>query len=114
VIEDWRTGYSELWPDGANYRWPDPMQDSPRQLSQPSEHKSQSPNRNYGKAGLSLVARQMDKIGMDAITDRARMLYRKSKYKSRFPSHDYGMVGLIKQLVDELGMDRIRNPDGGP
>jgi hypothetical protein len=114
VIEDWRVGYSELWPDGAKYKWPGPTQDSPRQFSQPSEHKSQSPSQNYGKLGLGLVARLMDKLGMDAITNRARMLYRKSKYKSYFPSHDYGMVGLIKQLIDELGMDQIPNPDGSP
>jgi hypothetical protein len=114
VIEDWRVGYSELWPDGAKYKWPDPTQDSPRQFSQPSEHKSQSPHQNYRKVGLGSVARLMDKLGMDAITNRARMLYRKSKYKSHFPSHDYGMVGLIKQLIDELGMDQIPNPDGSP
>lgn len=28
----------------------------------------------------------------------------------RFPSHCYGMVGVIKELVDELGMDMITSP----
>ncbi len=28
----------------------------------------------------------------------------------KFPSHSCGMVGLIKQLMDELGMDAITNP----
>ncbi len=28
----------------------------------------------------------------------------------RFPSHCFGMVGVIKELVDELGMDMITNP----
>ena len=114
VIEDWRVGYSELWPDGAKYKWPDPTPDSPRQFSQPSEHKSRSPTGNYVKMSLGFVARAMDKLGMGAITSRASMLYRKSKYNSYFPSHDYGMVGLIKQLMDELGMDQIPNPDGSP
>lgn len=30
--------------------------------------------------------------------------------KKRFSSHHYGMVGVIKELVDELGMDDITNP----
>jgi SAM-dependent methyltransferase len=34
----------------------------------------------------------------------------KKRDKSLFPSHSYGMVGLVKQLVDELGMDAITNP----
>ena len=59
---------------------------------------------------LGFVARAMDKLGMGAITNRASMLYRKSKYNSYFPSHDYGMVGLIKQLMDELGMDANTQP----
>jgi len=33
--------------------------------------------------------------------------------RRRFPSHDHGMVGVIKQLVDELGMDMITNPERG-
>jgi hypothetical protein len=52
----------------------------------------------------------MHKLGMDATTKLARRLYRRFKYKSHFPSHDYGMVGLIKQLMDELGMDQIPSP----
>jgi hypothetical protein len=44
--------------------------------------------------------------------DQASELYRKFKYRQRrLRSHDYGMVGLIKQLIDELGMDAITNPD---
>jgi SAM-dependent methyltransferase len=30
--------------------------------------------------------------------------------KSPFRTHSYGLVGLVKQLVDELGMDAITNP----
>ena len=37
------------------------------------------------------------------------------RYLSSFSSHTQGMVGLIKQLMDELGMDAITNPSrGGP
>jgi len=31
-------------------------------------------------------------------------------WRSLFPSHSQGMVGLIKQLIDELGMDAITAP----
>ncbi len=31
--------------------------------------------------------------------------------KKRFLSHCYGMVGFIKELIDELGMDMITNPE---
>lgn len=32
---------------------------------------------------------------------------KKSWSRKRFPSHDNGMVGVIKQLIDELGMEDI-------
>ena len=69
VIEDWRTGYWDAWPDGKKYKQPNPEKAS------------------------------------------SFRLFRKEKRdKSLFPSHSYGMVGLVKQLVDELGMDAITNP----
>jgi hypothetical protein len=108
VIEDWRVGYSELWPDGANYKWPNPTQASPVRFSQTSELKSRLPSESNKIVGF--VAHVMEKLGMDATTKLARRLYRRFKYKSRFPSHDYGMVGLVKQLMDELGMDQIPSP----
>ena len=30
--------------------------------------------------------------------------------KPQYPSHHYGLVGVVKELVDELGMDMITNP----
>lgn len=39
-----------------------------------------------------------------------KVIARVLRHKRKFPSHLYGMVGLIKQLVDELGMDAITDP----
>lgn len=108
VIEDWRVAYSELWPDGAKYKQPNPTQPSPIRRSQISEYNSRLSNEN--KRIVGLVAQLMDNLGMDATTKLARRLYRRFKYQSHFPSHDYGLVGLVKQLMDELGMDQIPNP----
>ena len=71
VIEDWRVGYWERWPDGLKYE-------------------SQTSTRTWPHRLLQL-----------------------RKHKSPFPSHTYGMVGLVKQLMDELGMDAITNPARG-
>jgi hypothetical protein len=58
----------------------------------------------------------LDRLGGAGFTRVAARLYRRQRYKSRrFASHDYGTVGLVKQLIDELGMDAITNPQrGGP
>lgn len=70
MIEDWRTGYWDAWPDGNKY--------------EPSDQE---------KASL------------------LRLFFRKRKQdKSLFLSHSYGMIGLVKQLMDELGIDAITNP----
>jgi hypothetical protein len=74
VIEDWRVGYWDAWPDGARYETP-------------------------GGAPALLF----------------RLFRRHGQNKPRFLSHSYGMVGLVKQLMDELGVDAITNPArGGP
>lgn len=39
-----------------------------------------------------------------------KVIARILRNKQVFPSHLYGMVGLIKQLVDEIGMDAITDP----
>lgn len=38
----------------------------------------------------------------------------KPEAPNHFPSHDYGMVGVIKELVDEAGMDAIRKKSTDP
>ena len=110
VIEDWRVSYWEAWPDGAKYNWPIPSPAPPLQFSGTTEPKSGFPNNNHRIA--SLIKRALDTVRAESITKLASGLYRTFKYRQRrLPSHDYGMVGLIKQLIDELGMDAITNPE---
>jgi hypothetical protein len=114
VIEDWRVSYSEASPDGARYEWPSPANAGPPRYSPATKPRSPSPN--YVERISRRGKRLLDAVGMDTFTGTAARLYRKIKYNSRrFPSHDYGMVGFIKQLIDELGMDAITNPErNGP
>jgi hypothetical protein len=113
VIEDWRVSYSDAAPDGARYEWPAPTPVGSPQAESP-DHTGSSPGQVDQMARR--IKRMLDGLGGPGLTRVAARLYRRQKYKSRrFPSHDYGMVGLVKQLIDELGMDAITNPQrGGP
>jgi hypothetical protein len=110
VIEDWRVSYSETWPDGAKYEWPSPIQVRSSQVSQITKTKLRFSKR-IDRMAFS-AKELLSRAGAEVITKPASRLYRRAKYKSRrLPSHDYGMVGFIKQLIDELGMDAITNPE---
>jgi hypothetical protein len=113
VIEDWRVSYSDAAEDGARYVWPAPL---PVGSSQAKllDHAGSSLGQ-VDQIGRQ-IRRMVDRLGGARFTHVAARLYRRQRYKSRrFPSHDYGMVGLVKQLIDELGMDAITNPQrGGP
>lgn len=85
VIEDWRTGYWDEYPDGKRYR---PARD-----------------RSFLIGPLRDWAAPRRTLAHEALT---RLLMRR-----RFPSHCYGMVGFIKELVDELGVDMITSPMRG-
>ncbi len=113
VIEDWRVSYSDAASDGARYEWPAPMPVGSPQAELP-DHAGSSLEQ-VDQMGRR-IKRMLDGLGGAGFTRVAARLYRRQKYKSRrFPSHDYGMVGLVKQLIDELGMDAITNPQrGGP
>jgi hypothetical protein len=84
VIEDWRTGYWDAWRDGKQYN----------PLSKQRAFQERLLQRLMLKKHRSIP----EKILL-------RLVSRK-----RFPSHCFGMVGVIKELVDELGMDMITNP----
>jgi hypothetical protein len=71
VIEDWRTGYWDAYPDG---------------------HAFEPPKRPAHSVAGRITRRLFGK---------------------RWRSHSYGMVGLLKELVDELGIDQITNPERG-
>jgi hypothetical protein len=85
VIEDWRTGYWSSYGDGAPY-------------VTPSGGKSLI-ERLYNSSRRSLLLNRI-------IRNVLRVLFRYSG-GAIFPSHHFGMVGVVKQLVDELGMDAI-------
>jgi hypothetical protein len=36
-----------------------------------------------------------------------------SLLRRQYHSHDFGMVGFVKELIDELGMADITNPEHG-
>ena len=112
VIEDWRVSYWRAWPDGAEYEWPSSPRARSPWYSYAAEPKSGLPA--YSGRVAALARRLLDAVGADETSKIMGRLYRNIKYRGRrFPSHDYGMVGLIKQLIDELGMDAITNPERG-
>ncbi|MBN1415814.1 MAG: hypothetical protein JW973_11990 [Bacteroidales bacterium] len=101
VIEDWRTGYWGAWIDGVTYK-------------QAKENTIIRPFVNGCIKKCIALTKSNPNVGLikKVISSFLRKL-RKATYKRRFPSHDFGMVGFIKELVDELGMDMITNPDRG-
>lgn len=104
VIEDWRTGYWDAWIDGATYK-----QAKESAIIRPFVHAC------IGKC-LSLTKSNPNDSNIGLVKKAIISLLgklRKATYKRRFPSHDFGMVGFIKELVDELGMDMITNPERG-
>lgn len=97
VIEDWGTGYWDTWLDGVRYR----------------------PHSNgYSRLVYSLASRLTD-MQMHPIPSRVRVVHwflsgaKSLILKGQYRSHDFGLVGLIKELIDELGMKDITNPEFG-
>jgi hypothetical protein len=102
VIEDWRTGYWDRYPDGKSYGWPKMeggVRDNMRRLT----------DSLLVRLGKTSVASGLHRYLIILLEKMRHHIV----YKRRFPSHDYGMVGFIKELVDELGMDMITNPARG-
>ncbi len=89
VVEDWGTGYWADWPDGRPYRDP-------------------------GSRPGSRLARAVHALARSASRGRAGRLAAAVAawtYPRRFPSHDHGMVGLLKQWVDECGLEDATHPE---
>jgi len=94
VIEDWGTGY---W--GRHVYYPD------GQFYEVKERESL----------LHWIANKLLKfapVEWPRLGPLQRLL-RRHQYTRRFKGHDYGMVGFVRQLVDELGMSEITNPEKG-
>jgi hypothetical protein len=94
ALEDWGTGYwgnHVYYPDGDYYR--------------------ARPDNGFLHGLANRIIRQAPvewpKLGF------LGKLLRRHQYTRRFPSHEYGMVGFAKQLVDEIGISDITNPEHG-
>jgi hypothetical protein len=94
VIEDWGTGYWDLWSDGHQFQ---------QRSGQPVLARARRGARRIG----SWLGRRPSLLGMVG-----RRISR-SFGPEHLPSHDYGMVGFVKQLIDECGMPDITAPGRG-
>lgn len=71
VIEDWRTGYWDAWPDGRKYKFREASKSLVSQLLQKLlRTKSQFKSHTSGMVGF--IKQLVDELGMDVITNRAR------------------------------------------
>ena len=99
VIEDWRTGYWGRWPDGKQYSF--------RKID------LMKGIRNFIDVALDKIIKKNNNRRSDVLVRKILRILRDKMSKRRLKSHDYGMVGFIKQLIDELDMDMITNPERG-
>jgi SAM-dependent methyltransferase len=93
VIEDWGAGYMRGWPDGKPY------------VPSHSVTSIRSRLRPYVEKVVllpSVAGRPLVKKVVQALMNRLVTM--------KIKSHMRGIVGLVKQLVDEAGMDDITNP----
>ncbi|MBF0234776.1 MAG: class I SAM-dependent methyltransferase [Desulfamplus sp.] len=100
VIEDWRTGYWDKWPDGKNFKTVD-------------KHDLYEKRLSHIDRLLMMTIDYMEPSNKLEIVKKIFKRIRAIVSKKRFKSHNYGMVGFVKQLVDELGMDMITHPSRG-
>ncbi|HEX8458476.1 MAG TPA: hypothetical protein VF656_14335 [Pyrinomonadaceae bacterium] len=96
VVEDWGTGYWDRWLDGVAYR---------------RGRKSLSPV-------LYRLNRILSRLQIHPLGRLPVIAWTVSRLKAwvvgaQYHSHDYGMVGFVKELIDELGMADITNPEWG-
>lgn len=97
VIEDWGTGYWDTWPDGVRFRVR--SKGYPRSL----------PFMASVIIGLQRNQRLIASSFVSRVLARAKAVALNGEYHS----HNFGMVGFIKELIDELGMKDITNPEFG-
>jgi len=99
VVEDWRTGYWDKWPDGHKYNMN--RIDLFKGLRDSLDNMLNRVTTNTDSGKNKVIVRKVIRRIRDLLSQK------------RLKSHDYGMVGFIKQLIDELGMDMITSPDRG-
>lgn len=97
VVEDWGTGYWWDWVDGTAYR---------------------PPHRRYNQPLFQLIRAvgrlQRNKLVRSNPLTRNLASYLKTfLLRRQYNGNESGMVGFVKELVDEMGMPDITNPDHG-
>ena len=97
ILEDWGTGYWDLWVDGVAYR-------RGRKELNPVLYRL---TRIVARVQQNEVVRRVPLVGRILSSVKAAIL------GAQYHSHDYGMVGFVKELIDELGMSDITNPQMG-
>jgi hypothetical protein len=97
IIEDWGTGYWDGWLDGATYR---------------RGRKDLNPVLYRSTRALSRL-QQNRVVGRVPFAGKLLSKMKAAVVGAQYHSHDYGMVGFVKELVDELGMADITNPQMG-
>ena len=97
IVEDWGTGYWDLWVDGVAYR-------RGRKKLNPLLYRL---TRVVARVQQNEAVRRVPLIGRILSSVKAAIL------DAQYHSHDYGMVGFIKELIDELGMADITHPQMG-
>ncbi|HLL71763.1 MAG TPA: hypothetical protein VK363_10045 [Pyrinomonadaceae bacterium] len=97
IVEDWGTGYWDMWVDGVAYR-------RGRKELNPLLYRL---TRIVARVQQNEVVRRVPLVGRILSGVKATIL------GAQYHSHDYGMVGFVKELIDELGMSDITNPQMG-
>ncbi|HYO99197.1 MAG TPA: hypothetical protein VER76_03195 [Pyrinomonadaceae bacterium] len=97
VVEDWGTGYWDLWVDGIAYR----------QGGKEFNPLLYRLTRVVARVQQNKIVQSVPLAGRILSGVKAAIL------GMQYHSHDYGMVGFVKELVDELGMADITNPQMG-
>ena len=91
-IEDWGCGYFESFMDGMSYR-PQPV--------------------GYSWYERTLNQLHASRVGQSGGLRRVISALRRRAIRKSFGSHHRGTVGVIKQLIDECGIEDITHPEWG-
>jgi hypothetical protein len=99
VVEDWGTGYWNDWIDGTAYALKRRRKDYNPALYRLTR----------GVARLQTTT----PLGRTPLVGGLLSKLKASLLRRQYHSHDFGMVGFVKELIDELGMADITNPEHG-
>lgn len=92
VVEDWGTGYWDIYPDGRKYK---------------------SKNWYWKSLLLMSILKSSKKTNDSTLLKKIYNKMMTMIIPRKFPNHSFGMVGFIKTLVDECGMADITHQQYG-